>query len=107
MTGDSSVGDDGILLLPKGESKNDEGRMEVVGLPKLRVLKLSGLDKMSDHALMKLVHSSKSLEHLELTKCGIITDYSIDSIIKASTTLKFIDLNGIPAITPQILDNLR
>ena len=56
---------------------------------------------------MKLCSSSHVMEHLELTKCEGLTEYSIDNIIKSSNTLKFLDLNNIPAITPQVLEQLR
>jgi hypothetical protein len=72
----------------------------VHGLPKLRRLKLSGLSKITDHPLLKLTQTTKVLEHLEICKCELITDYSIDNIIKGSPNLKYLDLNGIPAITP-------
>ena len=55
---------------------------------------------MTDHSIMKLCSASQVIEHLELTKCEGLTEYSIDQIIKGSNTLKFIDLNCIPAITP-------
>jgi len=55
LTGCSNIGDDGISALPKGEIRNEETRSnEVVGLQKLRILKLSGLSKISDHPLLKL-----------------------------------------------------
>lgn len=63
--------------------------------------------KLTDHALIKLCNSSHVLESLELTKCEALTEYSIDMIIKNVLTLKFIDLNCIPAITPQALEQLR
>lgn len=56
---------------------------------------------------MKLCASSHVLEHLELTKCEAITEYSIDQLIKNTPTLKFMDLNSIPAITPVVLEALR
>jgi len=68
------------------------------------MVKLNGLLKMSDHPLIKLCHAAPQLEHLELTKCEAITEYSIDNIIRNNTSLKFIDLNAIPAITPQVLE---
>ena len=108
LSGDSSIGDDGIVALPRGEMKNEEGRvLDMIGLPKLKVLKLGGMNKITDHSLIKLVHTSKVIEHLELTKCDLITEYSIDNLLKTSLSLKFLDLNGIPAITPAILDALR
>jgi hypothetical protein len=55
---------------------------------------------MSDHPLIKLCHSAHGLEHLELTKCEALTEYSIDNIIRNNQSLNFIDLNSIPAITP-------
>jgi len=94
------MGDDGINLLPKGEVKNEELRvMEVIGLPRLRILKLAGLVKITDHPLLKLAQTSKVLEHIELTNCALLTEYSIDNIIKQTPSLKFLDINGIPAIT--------
>jgi len=47
------------------------------------------------------------MEHLELTKCEALTEYSIDQIVKQCSTLKFIDLNSIPAITQPVLEQLR
>ena len=76
-------------------------------MPHLRILKLSGLGKITDHPLIKLTQTSKVLEHLEICKCELVTEYSIDNIIKGSPALKYLDLNGIPAITPQILDTLK
>jgi len=83
LTGDSSIGDEGLSILPKGELKNEETRSsELIGLPKLKVIKLGGLVKITDHAVMKLVATSKHIEHIELTKCEALTEYSIDHIIK-------------------------
>lgn len=81
--------------------------MEVIGLPKLRILKLGGLPKITDHPLLKLTQSSRVLEHLELANCALLTEYSIENIIKATPSLKLLDLNGIPAITQAKLDELR
>ena len=81
--------------------------MQVIGLQKLRIAKFCGIVKMSDHSLMKLVASSQAMEHLELTKCESLTEYSIDHIIRTCSTLKFIDLNSIPAITPAVLEQLK
>ena len=108
LTGCSNIGDDGIGALPKGERRNEETRSnELIGLPKLRILKLSGLNKISDHPLLKLTQTSKVLEHLEVCKCELLTEYSIENIIKGTLTLKYLDLNSIPAITPQVLDALK
>jgi hypothetical protein len=76
-------------------------------LPHLRILKISGLSKITDHPLIKLTQTSKVLEHLEICKCELLTEYSIDNIIKGTPTLKYLDLNGIPAISPQVLDVLK
>lgn len=73
----------------------------------LRIIKLNGLSKMSDHSLSKLAASSEVLEHLELTRCESLSDYSIGTIIRQTPTLKFIDLNAIPAITPKVLEELK
>ena len=108
LSGDSSIGDDGIVSLPKGETKDEQGKtLEVIGLPRLRVLKLNGLVKTTDHSLLKLCQTSRVLEHLELTRCELITEYSIDGIIKGCTNLVFLDLNGIPAVTPAQLEAFR
>lgn len=70
----------------------------------MKVLKLNGLNKISDHPLLKICTSSNVLEHLELARCEAITEYSIDMIMKTIATLKFIDINFIPALTPTILE---
>lgn len=105
FTGDTNIGDEGLLLLAKGEIKQEGGAPSIiVGLQKLRILKLNGLVKISDHQLLKVCLSSHVLEHLELTKCENLTEYSIDMLIKQMPTLKFIDINSIPAITPIVLE---
>ena len=106
LTGDVNVGDDGIQQLPRGDVLV-ENKPQIVGLQKLRILKLNGLTKVSDHSLIKLCAASHVIEHIELTKCEGLTDYSIDMVIKQAQTLKFIDLNSIPAITPQVLEQLK
>ena len=68
---------------------------------------MNGLVKVSDHPLLKLVASSLVIEHLELTKCDALTEYSIDMIMRNTPTLKFLDINHIPALTNPILDQLR
>lgn len=100
LTGDVHVGDDGLSALSKGDIKLENNQSQVIGLLKLRIAKFSGLTKMADHSIMKLCSTSLALEHLELTKCEGLTEYSIDHIIRTSNSLKFIDLNSIPAITP-------
>jgi hypothetical protein len=82
LTGDKHVGDEGIGLLSKGDVKLEGGLSQVIGLKKLRILKLSGLAKVSDHPLLKLCTSSMVLEHVELTKCEGVTEYCIDMMIK-------------------------
>ena len=102
------MGDDGINLLPKGEVKNEELRvMELIGLPKLKILKLGGLIKITDHPLLKLSQTSRVLQQMELANCALLTEYSIENIIKQTPSLKFLDLNGIPAITQAKLDEFR
>jgi hypothetical protein len=108
LTGCAHVGDDGINLLPKGEVRNEELRtMELVGLPKLRTLKLGGMIKITDHPLLKLSQTSRVLEHVELTNCALLTEYSIENMIKQTPSLRFLDLNGIPAITQAKLDEFK
>lgn len=81
LTGDVNIGDDGISLLSKGDVKDEKGHSTLVGLQKLKILKLSGLPKLTDHTLLKLVSISQVMEHIELTKCEGLTEYSINQII--------------------------
>lgn len=70
LSGDALLDDNSIMLLPKGEIKDSHGKtVEVVGLQKLRLIKLNGLVKITDHSLMKFTATTKVLEHLELTRC--------------------------------------
>ncbi|CDW83748.1 UNKNOWN [Stylonychia lemnae] len=107
LTGDINIGDESIAQLAKGDIKLESGQSQVIGLQKLKILKFSGIARLSDHTLIKVCNNSHVLEHIELTKCEGLTEYSIDHIIKNTTTLKFIDLNNIPAITPQVLEQLK
>ena len=108
ISGCTMLDDISVLQLPKGEIKDHHGKVvEVVGLQHLRIVKLCGLAKLTDHSVIKLCASSKVLEHLELTKCELLTEYSIDNILKQNLSLTFLDLNGIPAITPVVLDALK
>ena len=54
-----------------------------------------------------MLATSKVVEHLELTKCELLTEYSLDNVIKSTTSLQYIDLNGVPAVTQQKLDDYR
>lgn len=65
------------------------------------------MSKITDHAVMKVAAMSKVIEHIELTNCELLTEYSIENLIKSTPSLKFLDLNGIPAITPPQLDALK
>lgn len=108
LSGTVSIDDNALMVLPRGELKDHHGKViEVVGLPKLRLVKLCSLSKLTDHSVMKLALTTKVLEHFELTRCELLTEYSIEAIIKGNQTLTFLDLNGIPAITQPVLDNLR
>lgn len=108
LTGDTMLDDNSVMLLPRGELKDHHGKtIEVVGLQKLRLAKLNGLIKITDHSVIKLAATSKVLEHLELTRCELLTEYAIESVIKQNGSLVFLDLNGIPAIAQPALDNLR
>jgi len=59
-------------VLYKGDIKQDDTNI-IVGLQRLKVLKLNGLSKISDHPLSKLVEMADGLSHLEVARCEALT----------------------------------
>jgi hypothetical protein len=94
------------MILPKGDAKFEDQTV-VVGLKRLRIIRLNGLSKITDHPLLKLCEQAPDLEQLEVSRCETLTDFSIQSIIRNCANLKFIDINGIPAFKYSVLDEMR
>lgn len=76
FSGSINIDDAGMMLLPKGSVKQEEATV-VVGLKKLKYIKLNGLVKITDHPLMKLCEQAPELESLEISKCEGITEFAI------------------------------
>ena len=60
-----------------------------------------------DSAIIKFVASLPNLEHLEVNNCTGFIDSTFKEILTQSKSLKFLDLNGIPAITYPIFEELK
>lgn len=68
------------------------------GVVNLQLLRLNGLDKITDEATTKFCMRNKKLEVLELCKCAALTAPGIDLIIKSLNCLRSININMIPKI---------
>ena len=79
----------------------------MIGLRRLKVLKLNGLAKISDHPLSKVVETSEYLEHLEVARCEGLTGNAMKILIQKTPKLKFVDMNGVKELTYTILDEIR
>jgi len=48
-----------------------------------------------------------NIEHLELTGCGSLTDYTLKGIQKELPNLKFLDLSGVSAVSLAFYEELK
>ena len=93
-------------MLYKGDIRQDEQNI-VIGLRRLKVLKLNGLSKITDHPLSKIVETSEYLEHLEVARCEALTGNAMKILIQKCPKLKLVDMNGVKELTYTILDEIR
>ena len=56
---------------------------------------------------MAFAKAMPNLEHLELTKCDLLTEFGLKSVLESNTKLQFLDINHIPAVTFPYLDELK
>jgi hypothetical protein len=68
-------------------------------------LKLNGLDKITDEATKRFCTKNKRLENLELCKCDKLTPQGIEDIIIGLNCLTFINVNLIPKVTAEALQD--
>ncbi len=68
------------------------------GVVNLQLLRLNGLDKITDDATTKFCIRNRKLESLELCKCAALTVAGIDLIIKSMNCLRSLNINMIPKI---------
>jgi hypothetical protein len=48
-----------------------------------------------------------NIEHLELTGCAGLTDYSLKTLQAELTSLKFLDLSGVTAVSIAFYEELK
>jgi len=48
-----------------------------------------------------------NIEHLELTGCASLTDYTLKGIQKELPNLKFLDLSGVSAVSLAFYEELK
>jgi len=57
--------------------------------------------------IIKFVCGLPGLEHLEVNNCTGLVEFTFKEILKECKELKFLDLNGIPAITYPLFEELK
>ncbi len=77
-----------------------------LGFPYLTILKL-GATNVSDMGLIALTKNAPNLEHLEIQKCERVAEYGLKTVLENNKELKFLDLNKIPVVNYQYLDELK
>ncbi len=92
--------DEGLVYLSRGAGKQNK----VCGLPKLVILKLNGLVEMTDLPLVHIAEVFTSVEVMELARCEHLTEVGIEKVLKFMPNLKLIDLNMIPEVKAEFLE---
>ena len=105
LTGNVNVDDMGFAMLPKYEIIISPTEKHKPGMPFLHTLKLSACN-LSDMSLFDLVKVSTAIEHVELGGCERVTEFGINKMLEICPNLQVLDMNGIPAITYAILDDI-
>lgn len=106
MTGVKTIGDDGLTHLASGSIIVEE-KPVVIGLKKLKILKLNSLDMINDGSLVRLLKLSDSVTHLEVSSCTGLTEYFFMQIPQTCPQLEFIDMNMIKCMTPKLFDEFK
>ena len=68
---------------------------------------MSNLPKITDFSIVSLVKLAPNIEHLELTRCETLTDYSLKQVFNELKSLKFVDLSLIPSVNPTMLEEAK
>ena len=100
LTGLTSITNEGIYAFLAEEKGVEQG---VLGL---RKLKLSGVDKITDHPISKFCCRNRGLEVIELCKCSGLTLSSIEQIVKTLNCLKVLNVNMIPKLNLNSLKDI-
>ncbi|VDC04105.1 unnamed protein product [Peniophora sp. CBMAI 1063] len=75
-------------------------------LDQLRLLDLSGCEKLTDDAIEGIIAAAPRLRNLALTKCKAITDRAIEAICALGKNLHYIHLGHCANITDRSVKNL-
>jgi len=68
------------------------------GVTNLNLLRLNGLDKITDDPTARFCIRNKKLAFIEIAKCIKLTIAGVEHIIKGLNCLKRLNINMIPAI---------
>lgn len=79
----------------------------MVGLRRLKVLKLNGLTKITDHPLSKIVDAAENLSHLEVARCEGLTGNAMKILLLKKPSIKFVDMNGVKELKYDIWDEIK
>jgi hypothetical protein len=71
----------------------------------LHTVKLASCN-IGDMALVDVLKVTQAIEHLEVTKCERITEFSINKVLELCPNIKFLDVNGIPVVSYAMLDEI-
>ena len=97
LTGSRAINDECGKLITAGEITYEKQTFKP-GLQYMKTLKICGAE-LTDITLIQITKIMPELEHLELTKCEKLTEFSLNSCLETNKNLTFMDLNGIPVVT--------
>ena len=84
-----------------------EERPIVVGLKKLKILKLNSLDLINDGSLIRLIKMSDEITHLEISTCSNLSEYFFSQLQTCASNLEFLDMNMIESMTPKLFEEFK
>ena len=107
VSGCTNIQDQAFGNLAKGEVQLTKGQPALQpGLIRLHTVKLAQLT-ITDFAISSLVKVAPNIEHLELTGCASLTDYSLKTLQTELNSLKFLDLSGVTAVNLAFFEDLK
>jgi len=106
ISGMTNVNDEGLTFFYQ-MSKEREKAKEICTFENLRELKFNLLDKITDDALLKITAKNRKIDTLELIKCINLTEVGILATVKSLVCLKKLNLNLIPDISPETLEDIK
>jgi hypothetical protein len=105
ITGCRQLDDQAFVTAQKCEATL-QGKQVQPGLNNLTTAKIA-YTGMTDFGVVTLAKIAPNIEHFETNRLDQLTEYSLKYCFKELPKLKFWDLNGVTAVTYQMLDEFK